>query len=69
MLFREQFFTPPHSLASPDEVSTPGIVSRKSKLSFQVKVRILEIISSCKAIGVISCTMRVVLGIMSSIPK
>ena len=28
------FSTPPHSLASPDEVSTPGIVSRKSELSF-----------------------------------
>ena len=28
------FSTPPHGLAFPDEVSTPGIVSRKSELSF-----------------------------------
>ena len=33
-LSENSFSTPPHSLASPDEVSTPGIVSRKSELSF-----------------------------------
>ena len=47
------FSTPPHSLASPDEVSTPGIVSRKSKLSFLSKVCISEIISSFKVISII----------------
>ena len=50
---RTVFFTPPHSLTFPDEVSTPGIVSRKSELSFQVEVCISEIISSFKVIGII----------------
>ena len=53
VLFREQFFTPPHSLASPDEVNAPGIVSRKSELSFQVKVSSSEIISSFKVVDII----------------
>ena len=51
--FQRTVFTPPHSLASPDEVSTPDIVSRKSELSFQVKVHISEIISSFKVVGII----------------